>query len=69
MKLTKAIVAEDLTNTARAQTASRATPRPAARLDSWCLSLLARQFNGAQCHIRLWDGSVPLLLTGRRSVR
>jgi cyclopropane-fatty-acyl-phospholipid synthase len=37
---------------------SRVSTSPAARLDRWCLSLLARQFTGARCRIRLWDGSV-----------
>jgi cyclopropane-fatty-acyl-phospholipid synthase len=31
-------------------------PGPSSKLDRWCLSLLAHQFQGAQCHVRLWDG-------------
>jgi cyclopropane-fatty-acyl-phospholipid synthase len=30
--------------------------RSSSRLDRWCVTLLAHQFLGAQCLIRLWDG-------------
>jgi len=58
MKLNKAVVAGGWRQTDHSFGVSPVAAQLASRVDRWCLSLLARQFNGAQCHIRLWDGSV-----------